>query len=127
MSLTQEKLLIVPLEHSEAFSGSDIKLANKLGASELIYAAVSVFSFDQSGPAESLIDSNPDLEHDVINWLEDVLTSLAHLFLNIRTFHNEQELDEVVYDAPAETLYVTSKTTAVLYGRRRFPTGISLR
>lgn len=122
MSLTRDKLLILPLDPSEAFSETGRKLAARLGASELFYAAVAMLSFDDTGVAESLIDSNTVLEHDIINWLEDVLTSFAQLFLNIRTFHNEQELDEVVYDVAAETLYVSSKSAAVFHGRRRFPT-----
>lgn len=123
MAFTRNTLLILPLEPSEVFSANGQLLANRLGASELVYAAVAMLSFDDTGVAESMIDSNPLLEYDIIYWLEDVLTSLAQLFLNIRTFHNEQELDEVVYDVAAETLYVTSKAPVVFYGSRRFPTG----
>lgn len=126
MPLPNDRLLILPLDHSEVFSTDGSKLAARLGPSELIYAAVAMFSFDDTGVAESLIDSNPLLEYDIIYWLEDALTSMAQLFLNIRTFHNEQVLDEVVFDIAAETLYVSSKAPVVFYGRRRLPTGFRL-
>lgn len=119
MSLARSNLLILPLEHSEAFSSLGMKLAKRIGASELIYAAVALFSFDDSSVAEAIIDSNGFLEHDIINWLEDALTSLAHLFNHARNFHDGQELDEVVFDVEAEALYISSKARAVLYSRRR--------
>lgn len=119
MSLTRNNLLILPLEPSEVFSTHGNKLAKRIGTSELIYAAIALFSFDDSGVAEAIIDSNGNLEGDIIYWLEDMLTSLARLFNQVRTFHDGQELDEVLYDVEAETLFVSSKARAVLHRGRR--------
>lgn len=96
-----------------------IKLAERIGASELLYAAVALFSFDDSGVAEAIIDSNGLLEEDILWWLDDILSSLCNLFSHVRTFHNGQELDEVVFDSEEEALYITSKTRPLLRRRSR--------
>lgn len=95
------------------------KLAARIGASELLYAAVALFSFEDSGPGEAIIDANGKLEEDIIWWLDDVLSSYYNLFEHVRTFHNGQELDEVVFDSEEETLYISSKARPVVCHRGR--------
>lgn len=95
------------------------KLAARIGASELLYAAVALFSFEDSGPGEAIIDANGKLEEDIIWWLDDVLSSYYNLFEHVRTFYNGQELDEVVFDSEEETLYISGKARPVLYSRGR--------
>lgn len=122
MSLNRNNLLIIPFEHSGAFSSLGDKLAQRLGASELLYAAVAYYSWENELFAQSLIDNNPELTEEIMWWLEDILTSYYSLFNHIRTFHNGQDLDQVVYDAPEETLYVSSKARPVFCGHRRLST-----
>lgn len=119
MSLTRNSLLILPLEPSEAFSTHGDQLAKLIGASELLYAAVALFSFDDSGAGEAIIDANGLLEEDILWWLDDVLSSHCNLFEHVRTFHNGQELDEVVFDPEEEALYISSKARPMLRRRSR--------
>lgn len=96
-----------------------MKLAALIGASELLYAAVALFSFDDSGPGEAVIDANGKLEEDIIWWLDDILSSHCNLFQHVRTFHNGQELDEVVFDTEEEALYISSRARPVVRSRGR--------
>lgn len=96
-----------------------MKLADLIGASELLYAAVALFSFDDSGPGEAIIDANGKLEEDILWWLDDILSSHCNLFQHVRTFHHGQELDEVVFDSEEAALYISSKARPVVRHRGR--------
>lgn len=117
MSLTRNNLLILPLEYSEVFDERGKLIAKHVGTSELIYAAVAMLSFDDSSAAEAIIDSCGLVPEEIIWWLEDILTSHCNLFDHVRTFHNGQDLDEVVYEDATDTLYVSSTARPLLRSR----------
>jgi hypothetical protein len=94
-------------------------LADKLGASELLYAAVAYFSFDEEFYAQSMIDANPELEEEIMWWLDDIYSNLYNLFGHIRTYHHGKNLEHVVFDDEGEALYVSGTARALLPSRRR--------
>jgi hypothetical protein len=124
MSLIRKDLLILPLEYTEVFCERGDKLAKLVGASALLYAAIAMISFDNTGPAEAIIDSSGLVPEDIIWWLEDVMITNPHLFQNVRTFHHGQELVHVLFEAGDSTLYVSSTARPLLrdhpgFSRRR--------
>lgn len=109
MSLTNERLLILPFDGAEVFSSTGAWLAEELGASALLYAAVAYFSFDDEFPAQQMMDNHAELHKQILWWLEDIYTSVAYLFQMVRDYHAGNVLNEVVYDPDSEALYTTSR------------------
>lgn len=92
------------------------KLADHIGASGLLYAAIAYFSFDESFFAESLIDNYPEMEEELLWWLDDIYVSLYNFFENVRKFFDGNYIDKFIYDDGEETVYITGTPRPVLYG-----------
>ena len=103
------------------------KLAQHLGASELLYAAVAYYSFDEQFFAQTFIDNNPELEEDIMWWLDDIYSSFYNYFEHIKAYHHGKDLEHVVFDDADSALYVSSTSRPVLPRRRRSSGGLRVR
>lgn len=102
------------------------KLADHIGASALLYAAIAYFVFDDSFYLEDIKENNPDLEEELHWWCEDIYSSFYTLFENLRTFYETSDkssgasenwrtrkpfhLLKVVYYEPDEDLYIQASS-----------------
>jgi hypothetical protein len=98
------------------------KLADHMGASALLYAAIAYFVFDDSFYLEDITDNNPDMEEELQWWCDDIYSTCYTLFDNLRTFYETTDkssgsgtnwrtrkpfrLLTVVYYEPDEDLYI---------------------
>lgn len=67
------------------------KLADQIGASALLYAAIAYFVFDDSFFLEDIADNNPDLQEELTWWCDDIYSTFYTLFENLRTFYETTE------------------------------------
>lgn len=63
------------------------KLADHIGASALLYAAIAYFVFDDSFYLEDINENNPDMEEELMWWCDDIYSTFYTLFENLRTFY----------------------------------------
>lgn len=98
------------------------KLADHIGASALLYAAIAYFVFDDSFYLEDINENNPDLEEELNWWCDDIYSTFYTLFDNLRTFYETTDkpsgsgqnwrtrkpfsLLKVVYSEDDEDLYI---------------------
>jgi hypothetical protein len=98
------------------------KLADHIGASALLYAAIAYFVFDDAFYLEDINDNNPDMEEELNWWCDDIYSTFYTLFDNLRTFYETTDkssgsgqnwrtrkpfsLLKVVYWEPDEDLYI---------------------
>lgn len=116
-------------------------LADHIGASALLYAAIAYFVFDDSFYLEDIVENNPDLEEDLQWWCEDIYSSFYTIFDNLRTFYETTDkpagpptgrfsrppfrLLKVIYWEPDEDVYIQasrSKSDDSLGNQWRFLT-----
>lgn len=119
MSSMIPRLLIERLEYADVFSSLGHRLADQLGASVLLYAAISYYAFDEEFNAQSLIDNHSELEEEIMWWLEEIFTSHCNFFRDIRTYHDGNDLTQIVYEPSDGSLYIESAPTPELL-RSRF-------
>lgn len=97
-------------------------LAEHIGASALLYAAVAYFVFDDSFFLEDIAENNPELQEELHWWCEDIYSSFYTIFDNLRTFYETTDksagptpswyrlapfrLLKVVYWHPDEDVYI---------------------
>ncbi|MNO19219.1 hypothetical protein D3C76_89470 [compost metagenome] len=106
------------------------KLADIIGASALLYAAVAYFVFDDAFFLEDLSENYPDLEEDLTWWCDDFYAEHYTLLQNLRIFYETTDdrprphspacrrrfevnqpsfrLLKVVYHEPDEDMYITA-------------------
>lgn len=100
------------------------KLADQIGASALLYAAVAYFVFDDAFFLEDISENNPELEEELTWWCEDIFSTLYDLFMNLRKFYETTEpssraaedwridhpfrLLKVIYIEPDEDVYISA-------------------
>lgn len=98
------------------------KLADHIGASALLYAAIAYFVFDDAFYLEDINDNNPDMEEELNWWCDDIYSTFYTLFENLRTFYETTDkssgagqnwrtrkpfsLLKVVYAEDDEDLYI---------------------
>ncbi|MNZ13963.1 hypothetical protein D3C78_308760 [compost metagenome] len=68
------------------------KLADQIGASALLYAAIAYFVFDESFYLEDLSDNYPDLNEELTWWCDDIYSTFYDLFQNLRTFYETTDV-----------------------------------
>lgn len=123
MSLTGLRSIILNLPFDVAFRMLGSKIAEQIGATPLLYAALAYFVFDESFFLEDLSDHYPELESDLNWWLEDfysdfhvVLEDLRHYYatpLQDVVSHRPNlpyRLVKVQYIEPDEALLVSAST-----------------
>ncbi|MNB58685.1 hypothetical protein D3C87_364130 [compost metagenome] len=100
------------------------KLADQIGASALLYAAIAYFVFDEAYFLEDISDNNPELLEELTWWCEDIYSTFYKLFENLRTFYETTEpstgspkdwrarrpfhLLSVIYWEPDENVFITA-------------------
>ncbi len=119
MSSMIPKLLIERLEYADVFNRIGQELADQLGASVLLYAAIAYFSFDEEFHAQSLLDNHSELEEEIMWWLDDVYSSYYNFFRNLRTYHDGNTLTQVVYESDDGSIYIQSDPPAPVYSGLR--------
>jgi len=62
-------------------------LADRIGASALLYAAVAYFVFDESFYIDDMLEHHPELHEEIMWWLEDICPTFYDLFTNLRTYY----------------------------------------
>lgn len=110
--------IAIRLPFDEAFQTFGETLAERLGASALLYAAIAYYVFDDSFFVEDLIDHNPELAEPIVAWMEDLYCAFGNILYQLRvyyakdTFHSESEstyqLLKVNYVSTDEDLYVSA-------------------
>lgn len=87
MSSTGPLSIILNLPYDGAFNMLGSNLAEHIGASPLLYAALAYFVFDESFFLEDLSDNYPELEEDLMWWLEDFYSSHYRMIEDLRIFY----------------------------------------
>lgn len=62
-------------------------LAEQIGASALLYAAIAYFVFDESFFLEDISENYPELEEPLIWWCDDIYSTFYTIFENLRKFY----------------------------------------
>jgi len=62
-------------------------LAEQIGASALLYAAIAYFVFDEPFFLEDISENYPDQEESLIWWCDDIYSSFYAIFENLRKFY----------------------------------------
>lgn len=62
-------------------------LAECIGASALLYAAIAYFVFDDSYYMDDIIENNPDIEDQLRWWLDDIQSSFFEIITNLRRYY----------------------------------------
>lgn len=63
------------------------RLAEQIGASALLYAAIAYFVFDESFFLEDISENYPELEEPLIWWCDDIYSTFYTIFENLRKFY----------------------------------------
>lgn len=87
MSLTGLRSIILNLPFDVAFRMLGSKIAEQIGATPLLYAALAYFVFDESFFLEDLSDNYPDLESDLNWWLEDFYSDYYSVLNDLRIYY----------------------------------------
>lgn len=66
-------------------------LADQIGASALLYAAIAYFVFDDEFFIEDLTENYPERYDEIMWWLEDIHSTFYELFGNIRVYYETTE------------------------------------
>ena len=115
---TDVATIAVRLPLCEVLRDQDRYHASLLGISPMIYAAIAYFVFDDSFFAEDVIENNPSIMHEFMDWLEFIYSTHTDLITNLRTFYDMSSKDpipglpyallRVRYESSTEDLYVTA-------------------
>ncbi len=103
--------IALTLPYDQAFQFVGGPLADQLGASALLYAAIAYYVFDDSFFAEDLLDHHPEDQEALLAWLQDLYDNVGSLFDSLRAYYERQTISsyhllQVYYRRDAEELYV---------------------
>lgn len=90
-------------------------LADQLGATPLIYAAIAYFVFDDAFFMEDIIENTPDRIDELQWWCEDFYSEFYYLINDLRTYYDTSSYSDgkgsyqlltVTYDSDEESIFV---------------------
>lgn len=87
MSLTGLRSIILNLPYEVAFGMFGGKLADHIGATPLLYAALAYFVFDESFFLEDLVENYPELDYELSQWLEAFYCDQYHYIEELRKYY----------------------------------------
>lgn len=79
--------IVLTLPYKQAFNMFGESLAECIGASALLYAAIAYFVFDDSYYMDDIIENNPDIEDQLRWWLDDIQSSFFEIITNLRRYY----------------------------------------
>lgn len=93
-------------------------LAERMGASALLYAAIAYYVFCDTFYLDDMTDNDPDIAEDLVWWLEDIYSSFYDLFSNLRKYYDQPDDSDQPPHSPRPRHRVKYELLKVVYSRQ---------
>lgn len=113
--MTDVSSISLPMPYNQAFSMIGAMLAEQLGATSLLYAAIAYFVFDDAFYMEDIIENTPDRIDEIQWWCDDIYSEFHYLIDGLRIYYDTSsyssgkrpyQLLTVTYDRDEESIFV---------------------
>lgn len=101
--------------YDQAFSMIGVTLAEQLGATPLIYAAIAYFVFDDAFFMDDIIENTPDRTDELQWWCEDFYSEFYYLIDGLRIYYDTASYSDgkrpfqlltATYDLREESVFI---------------------